>query len=171
MSGSVDIVLYDNFAQRWHDRSHLDDLVQHSSAKVVVFTWTFDQTSIDRAFAAGAAGYLSKGLTAAQIVEALQAVHSGRRVTGRAHGRTTTRDPGDWPGRAQGLTSRESEILTLITQGLSNKDIAAAAYLSINSVKSYIRTAYRKLGVQTRSQAVRYGMQHGFEPERTSAVT
>jgi DNA-binding CsgD family transcriptional regulator len=55
-------------------------------------------------------------------------------------------------------------VLAFITQGLSNKEIARDAYLSINSVKSYIRTAYRKIGVERRSQAVVWGMQHGFTP-------
>ena len=48
---------------------------------------------------------------------------------------------------AQGLTAREAEIIALITQGLSNQEIAERSYLSINSVKTYIRTAYRKMGV------------------------
>jgi len=170
-TGSVDIVLYDNFGQQWQDDRHLDDLVRRSRAKVVVFTWTFDGPSVTRAFAAGAAGYLSKGLKAPEIVAALRRIHGGEQITGRAQGRTDTNDAGDWPGQRHGLSSRESEILSLITQGLSNQDIAAATYLSINSVKSCIRTAYRKIGVQSRAQAVRYGMQHGFEPARTSAVT
>ena len=50
-------------------------------------------------------------------------------------------------------------MLALITQGLSNQEIAERSYLSINSVKTYIRTAYRKIGVSRRSQAVAWGMQ------------
>ena len=48
-------------------------------------------------------------------------------------------------------------MLALITQGLSNQEIADRTYLSINSVKTYIRTAYRKIGVTRRSQAVALG--------------
>jgi DNA-binding CsgD family transcriptional regulator len=73
---------------------------------------------------------------------------------------------GDWPGRAEGLTHREAEVVALITQGLSNQDVAARTFLSINSVKSYIRGAYRKMGVTTRSQAVLWGVAHGFTPDR-----
>jgi NarL family two-component system response regulator LiaR len=62
------------------------------------------------------------------------------------------------------LSSRESQIVALIVQGLSNQEIADIAYLSINSVKTYIRTAYRKMGVTRRSQAVVWAMQHGFGP-------
>ena len=77
---------------------------------------------------------------------------------------------GDWPGREQGLSARESEVLALITQGLSNQEIAERTYLSINSVKTYIRTGYRKIGVSRRSQAVAWGMRHGFEPDRMRSI-
>ena len=77
---------------------------------------------------------------------------------------------GEWPGREAGLTAREAEVLALITQGLSNQEIAERSYLSINSVKTYIRTAYRKVGVTRRAQAVVWGMQHGLAPDRTRRV-
>ena len=73
---------------------------------------------------------------------------------------------GNWPGRAEGLTPRESEVLALITQGLSNLEIVHRSGLSINSIKSYIRTAYRKIGVTSRSQAVLWGVEHGMRPDR-----
>ena len=77
---------------------------------------------------------------------------------------------GDWPGRSAGLTPREAEILALITQGLSNQEIAKRAFLSINSVKTYIRTAYRKINVTSRSQAVLWGVDNGFKPDTLRTV-
>jgi NarL family two-component system response regulator LiaR len=56
---------------------------------------------------------------------------------------TSAGGAGDWPGRSAGLTPREAEIIALMTQGLTNQEIARRAFLSINSVKTYIRTAYR----------------------------
>lgn len=53
-----------------------------------------------------------------------------------------------------GLTDREMEVLSLIAQGYSNKEIASALYLSINSIKTYVRTAYRRINVERRTQAV-----------------
>ena len=70
-----------------------------------------------------------------------------------------------WPGRGEGLSAREAEILALITQGKSNADVARLTYLSPNTVKSYIRNVYRKLGVASRTQAVLWGVQHGFTPD------
>ncbi|GEM_PF-4045693 len=52
------------------------------------------------------------------------------------------------------LTPRERQMLRLIASGLTNKEIAESLYLSDNSVKSYVRNAYRKIGVNTRSRAV-----------------
>jgi DNA-binding CsgD family transcriptional regulator len=71
----------------------------------------------------------------------------------------------DWPGRAEGLTDRESEILALITQGRSNAEVASLTFLSPNTVKSYIRTIYRKIAVASRTQAVLWGVNHGFAPD------
>ena len=71
----------------------------------------------------------------------------------------------DWPGRGEGLTDREAEILALITQGKSNAEVAALTYLSPNTIKSYIRTIYRKIDVLSRTQAVLWGVKHGFTPD------
>ena len=59
---------------------------------------------------------------------------------------------------------REVEIVALIAQGMSNADIAAELYLSGNTLKSHVRNAYRKIGANTRSQAVIWALQHGFAP-------
>jgi DNA-binding NarL/FixJ family response regulator len=168
---NVDVILYDTFGQAQGDAVDLDSLVQGSEAKVVIFSWNLQPDLVRRAIEHGACGYLSKGLTAKEVVEAIEAVYAGEIVTPQesalAAGRTAV---GEWPGRDAGLTAREAEVLALITQGLSNQEIAEQTYLSINSVKTYIRTAYRKIGVTRRSQAVGWGMRHGFEPDRMRSV-
>jgi NarL family two-component system response regulator LiaR len=58
-------------------------------------------------------------------------------------------------------------VLSLITQGYSNNDIVDTTMLSINSIKSYIRSAYRKIGVTSRSRAILWGIDHGFQPDRS----
>ena len=57
------------------------------------------------------------------------------------------------------------EVLALITQGKSNAELAELMFISINTVKSYIRSAYRKIGVTNRTQAVLRGTDHGFRPD------
>jgi NarL family two-component system response regulator LiaR len=78
---------------------------------------------------------------------------------------TSVGGAGDWPGRAAGLSSREAEVVALIARGLSNQEIAERVFLSVNSIKSYIRSAYRKIGVERRTQAVMWAMTNGFVPD------
>ena len=78
--------------------------------------------------------------------------------------RDTPHDPNAWPGRSHGLSSREAEVIGLITQGKTNDQIARQLYLSPNTLKRYIRTAYRKIGVERRSQAVAWGYENGMAP-------
>ena len=68
-----------------------------------------------------------------------------------------------------GLTRREQDVVGLIASGLPNTEIADRLYLSINSVKTYIRTAYRKMGVERRPQAVVWALQHGLGPSLSEA--
>jgi DNA-binding NarL/FixJ family response regulator len=162
----VDIVLYDSFAQPESDHREISTLVQNSRAhRVVVYTWNFHPDLIDSARAQGAHGYISKTLPARELVAALEAVHAGETVISDVPQRARSAIGLDWPGRGEGLSDRESEILALITQGKSNAEVAKLTYLSPNTIKSYIRTIYRKIGVGSRTQAVLWGVDHGFAPD------
>jgi two-component system, NarL family, response regulator LiaR len=161
----VDIVLFDTFGQIQGKGIDLEDFVRESGAKVVIYSWNLQPRLIKQALAAGASGYLSKVLTGPQIVRALERVMDGETVVLTGDHETSVGGEGDWPGRATGLSSREAEMLALITQGLSNEDVARRAFLSMNSVKTYIRSAYRKIGVTSRTQAVLWALDNGFEPD------
>jgi DNA-binding NarL/FixJ family response regulator len=162
----ADIVMYDNFAQPESDKNEVSTLVANPRARrVVVYTWNFHPELIDKAKAQGVHGYLSKTLSARELVDALEAVHSGENVISDAPPRARTAAGHDWPGRTEGLTDRESEILALITQGMSNAEVADLTFLSPNTVKSYIRAIYRKIGAGSRTQAVLWGVTHGFTPD------
>jgi DNA-binding NarL/FixJ family response regulator len=108
---------------------------------------------------------LSKALPARELVAALEAIHGGDMVISDPPFRARSSPGLNWPGRSEGLTDRESEILALITQGKSNAEVATLTYLSPNTVKSYIRTIYRKIEVASRTQAVLWGVRHGFTPD------
>lgn len=166
----VDVILYDTFGQIQGNAVDLEDLVHGSGALVVIFSWNLQPELVELAIKRGASGYLSKELNADEMISAIEAVHSGQIVTPANHEAPAQDASGDWPGRAHGLTAREAEVIALITQGLSNQEIADRSYLSINSVKTYIRTAYRKIGVSRRAQAVAWGMRHGFEPDRVRVI-
>jgi two-component system, NarL family, response regulator LiaR len=85
---------------------------------------------------------------------ALERIMAGEIVILAGDHETSRDGAGDWPGRSAGLTPREAEIVALIALGLTNREIAERAFVSMNTVKSYVRSAYRKIGVQRRPQAV-----------------
>ena len=165
----VDVALYDSFAQPETDQEEIQVLIDNPRARrVVVYSWNFHPELVSKARELGVHGYLSKALSARELVEAIEAVHAGELVFSEPpRGRGTRRgpSPGDWPGRREGLTDRESEILALITQGKSNAEVAALTYLAPNTVKSYIQNLYRKIQVESRTQAVVWGVRHGFLPD------
>jgi len=98
-------------------------------------------------------------------VESIEAVNRGEIVVSEQRRRAPSAPGLDWPGRLDGITDRESEILALITQGKSNAEVASLTYLSPNTVKSYIRSVYRKIGAASRTQAVLWGVANGFTPD------
>jgi DNA-binding NarL/FixJ family response regulator len=167
----VDIVLFDTFGQIQGEGIDLEDFVRDSGgAKVVIYSWNLKPELIEEALAGGARGYLSKVLTGPAIVEALERIMSGEIVVLAGNFESSADGAGDWPGRQAGLSPREAEILALITQGLSNQAIADRAYLSINSVKTYIRSAYRKIGVASRTQALMWAIDNGFRPDTLRTI-
>jgi len=165
----VDMVLYDTFGQDQGADIDISKVSGPGKPKVVVFTWNLHHELVDGAISAGAAGYLWKGMPARRMVAALEAIHAGRTVTPPPDVRPNL-ESGAWPGREFGLTAREAEVIALITQGYTNQELADKVYLSINSVKTYIRSAYRKMGVTRRSQAVAWGLNHGFAPDHVRTL-
>ena len=166
----VDMVLFDTFGQVQGVGLDLQDFVRDSGAKVVVYSWNLEPQMIRQAIAGGASGYLSKVLTGAEVVAALERVMAGEVVVITGENETSVGGSGDWPGRSFGLSPREAEALALITQGLSNQEIADRVFLSTNTVKTYIRSAYRKIGVERRPQAIVWGMANGFQPDALRTV-
>ncbi|HEU5152998.1 MAG TPA: response regulator transcription factor [Iamia sp.] len=172
----VDVALLDCFALPDHGAEMIKLATVHRNVgKVAVYTWAATPELIDAAFGFGASGYLSKGLSGRELAESLVAVHKGELVVRAADGRpgtktaTATTSARRWPGQEAGLTERESEVLALITQGQRTADIAAALFLSVNSIKTHTRNVFRKIGVSTRTEAALWGVDHGFRPDRSSA--
>ena len=170
---SVDVVLYDTFGPVENSMDCLEELIRRSGAPVIVYSWKLRHDVAREALDRGAAGYLSKAMTGTEIADAVQAVVRGDVVVSPEVFPAEALVGGDWPGRATvDLTAREAEVLTMIATGMTNQQIADRSYLSINTVKSYIRKAYRKIGAERRSQAVRWALDNGFvaTPDTTAAT-
>ena len=164
----VDVALFDSFGR---DREMLNSikmlLADAQVGRVVLYTWVFEPEFLSMALQAGASGVLSKTLHGGALVAAIEQIHAGQRVISPrpAVVKDVSPDPAaasEWPGQEAGLTQREAEMVARITRGHTNAEIATTTYLSPNSVKSYIRSAYRKIGVERRSQAVAWGIAHGM---------
>ena len=158
----ADVVLIDTFGRLDEHDEKLQAFIRGSEARVLVYSWEYFH--VDRAIDQGAYGYVFKGAPIADLVDAIEAVHAGRIVRSEHPAPPSDGNPvaGDWPGKRAGLTARQAEILTLVTAGYSNEEIAGSLYLSINTVKTYIRGAYAKIGVTRRSQAVAWGIKNGL---------
>ena len=135
--------------------------------QVAVYTWNFQpwltrDTLSTRACAATSPRACPPPASSTRS----HAISAGQLVVSPSRGRSSLVG-GDWPGREEGLTAREAEVLSLITMGLSNQEIAERTLLSLNSIKSYIRSAYRKIDVDSRSKAVLWGVEHGMRADRT----
>jgi two-component system, NarL family, response regulator LiaR len=168
----VDVVLLDTFG-RPDGLARLSHVVSETEAPVLLYSWAQNQDQIADAMRVGAAGFVPKTVQAEEILAAIEAALAGKAPR---PGPSPQDGPmPNWPGRNAGLTPRESEIISLIVAGLTNQEIASSTYLSINSVKTYIRTAYRKMNVASRAQAVIWAIDHGFHlhfhPEDRNAST
>ena len=120
----------------------------------------------ERVLTMGVADVLPLDVTAAALLERVEHAAAGRRVAPAA-AREQYRDAAR---AATGLTEREVAVLELIAAGLSNEHIAAELFVSINTVKTYVRTAYRRIGADSRSQAVIWALRHGLGPQVEPAV-
>ncbi len=168
----VDVLLYDAFG-RERVSGPVEQVINDTDAKVVIYTWHLDPELVREALGKGAVGCLSKTIEALDLVSALEKVHGGSVVVSDTEPDLALEaeiSGGDWPGRDHGLSARESEVLCLIAQGLSNQEIADRAYLSINSVKTYIRSAYRKIRVERRTQAVLWATRNGLVPSKARLI-
>lgn len=170
----VDVALYDAFAMPSMAGSDIGEIVASGRVgSVILYTWRASPALVNEARDRGLGGVIVKAEPVDSLVRLLHRARAGEFVTSRTIEKPPPRgEPAarSWPGKDMGLTAREAEVIGLITQGLSNQDIAARMFVSINSIKSYVRSAYRTMGVTSRSQAVLWGVEHGLAPQRVRVL-
>ncbi|QYG94937.1 response regulator transcription factor [Iamia sp. SCSIO 61187] len=162
----IHVALYDTYGRVGIAGQALDRLRRHRDIlHVAMFTLELNDQLIADARRHGATGFISKTLPAEVIVDAILRVAAGEEVVARGTDEAITGPPAldelDWPGKADGLTERESQVLVLASEGLTNAEIGAALYLGRETVKTYLSRAYARLGVRNRAEAVRFLLADG----------
>lgn len=130
---------------------------EYPSVKILVLTTFYDDQNITQAIAGGADGYLLKDSGKDAIFGAIGQIMDGRnvidskvmeRLAALMSGKTQN------PAILEGMTSRESEICSLLAQGLTNRQIADTLYISEGTVKNYISSIYDKTGIHDRAKLI-----------------
>lgn len=135
--------------------------------KVVFLTVYDDEQYLYQALRVGAAGFLLKRIRGGELADYVRRICGGEilidpTLAGRVALSAARLHSGEfWPGAHLGLTQRESEVLSLLVAGLSNRAIAAKLVVSEETVKTHSRGIYRKLGVADRAGAVAVALREG----------
>lgn len=141
---------------------------RYPELEVLILTGCDEERLILDLLRAGATGYALKEEAPENLLFAIRAAARGQTWLSSRVARILVRKAAVVPGSPaasrglSGLTAREREVLALVGQGLSNKEIAEALFISSGTVRSHINHIYGKTGLRTRAQAVRYAMEQGL---------
>lgn len=150
------------------------------SVQVVLVTASPKEEDIVEAVQAGARGYIPKNTDAATMVKQIKQAATGgvalsedvttKLVTALSHPKSGRHGVGEITPYAP-LSSREKDVLELIAQGKSNKEIADALVVSINTIRAHSRSLMRKLDVDSCTQLAIYGLREGFGLKKSDPAT
>jgi DNA-binding NarL/FixJ family response regulator len=139
----------------------------HSTYGLLCLVDSYDLEQIVNLLRLGVTGILSRDATVPELTQALVAAGRGeivlppslaaRALSALARGDIQTEQ------NIETLTEREQEVLALLAKGMTNKDIAQSLFLSVRTIEAHLRNIYGKLDVTTRTEAVLWAVQHGFE--------
>ena len=138
------------------------------ATRVVMLTVSDDDDDLFAAVKAGAEGYLLKNLEPADLCSLLEGVQRGEAPLSPGLASRILRElresraPSAKSGDGESLSARETEVLVLLTEGLSNALIAEKLFISENTVKMHLRHILDKLQLQNRVQVAVYGARHGL---------
>jgi DNA-binding NarL/FixJ family response regulator len=160
IAGEVDIALYDIFTRAAPVGPALRQLLNKKGVRrAVVYSFEVREEAVREAIDAGASGYLSKATPAEELVAQLERIAGGEVVVamppvpGPEPIRMRT-----WPGRNAGLSEREGEVVALAAVGHRNAEIAEALFISVDTVKTHLSRAFRKLGLTNRTQLASFAL-------------
>lgn len=165
LSSKPDVLLLDVRMPKLTGIEVITALAARKALPPTLLLTTFDDdAALVAGLRAGARGYLLKGVTPEILVEAIRTAAEGR--TYLYAPLTAPKSVAAWMRDAQeepdALTDRETEILKLMSSGISNREIAQALQLGDGTVRNHISNIFSKLGVNDRTKAVLYALQRGL---------
>jgi two-component system, NarL family, response regulator DevR len=142
---------------------------RHPQIRCLILTAYDDDEAAMSAVLAGASGYVLKNIAGSKLVDDVRAVAAGRSllhaaVTRQVAARAASDDRND--PRFGSLNLRERQVLALIAEGLTNRQIGEQLQLAEKTVKNYVSGLLRKLGFERRTQAAVYQLEHRPQPPR-----
>lgn len=160
--GEATVALFDTEPAQYGLLQRLRSLVDDAALRhVVLFSWVSTPTLVDAALALGASGLILKSSDPGDLVHDLERVCGGEHV-----GLDDT--PADLCNVGDSMfTSREREVLALLSLGMSNLEIGRELYLGVETIRTYVRQILRKLGVANRTQAALKAASIGFDMDDT----
>ena len=129
----------------------------HPHIKVLILTMHDNKEYMQNAINSGAKGYILKDQPAAEMIEAVRAIHKGKK-----HFCSSATDVANTKKDANKLTKREQLILVELLNGLNNKNIAEKHSISVRTVECHRGNIYRKIESHSISGLIRYAKQHGY---------
>ena len=152
----VDVILLDVQLPGLDGLACLEALAeQRSHAKVAMLTAIDDPQVVEAAFRRGADSYILKSVNPFDLPGAIRQMLDGSVIH-----RSPSAEDGTAAPRAAGLSEKEVVVLVELCHGYTNKQIAARLWLSEQTVKFHLRNVYRKLGIKSRTEALRYAYDH-----------
>jgi two-component system response regulator NreC len=142
-------------------------VARNRSTRILLLTMHEEPAYLRTALAAGAAGYVLKKSVDADLLSAIRAVHKGRTYVDSELAEILVRDAfskDEGTGSAAGsvLSDRELQVLKLVAEGFSSREIAEQIYISTKTVETYRARFAEKLGLKSRAQIVRYALNLGL---------
>ena len=130
---------------------------RHPEVKTIVLSGSDDPAAVEASFARGAVAFIQKNIDPADLAAVIRQAIAGNVFYATANASPVAAAQRDWD-----LTPRETEILHALAEGRSNKQMAQHFWLSAQTIKYHLTNIYRKLGVDSRTQAVRLAYEHGL---------
>jgi two-component system, NarL family, response regulator LiaR len=156
---AADVALFDTFAGRRHSIDRAREMASAGHVEhVLLYTWDAAPGFLSLAADAGVSGVVLKSQTGVELVDAIERVAGGERIgLDNVH-------RGRHANEHDALSTREREVLALIALGMTNAEIGSELFLSIDTVKTYVRRLYSKIGAKNRAQAALHAAAHNLMP-------